>query len=288
MQTVILFIFGAALGSFINVVALRYDPEKFIFSKNIVGWPSCLPAGRSHCPHCKKNLRWFELIPLLSFVLQGGRCLRCRERVSFRYPIVEIMSGAIVAFVPMRLAAFYAPGALLSASVVWSIFFLTLLLLSLIDLRWFLIPDEINVALGALAIIIAFFIPPQITQASFLKHFGQLLGSGFAPWQGHIIGSLAAFLFFAAIIAATRGRGMGMGDLKLVAPLGLAFGWPDILIAIALAFVTGSIFGIYVMLYRGKTMKSAVPFGPFLALGALFALFCGYEIVKLYFGLFMG
>lgn len=278
MQTIFLFIFGAALGSFINVVALRYDPEKFLFSKSV--------SGRSHCPHCGKNLRWFELIPLFSFILQRGRCRMCHARISFRYPIIEAISGVIVAFVPLRLTAFYAPGALLYASIIWDIFLLTLLLLSLIDLRWFLIPDEINIALGALAILIAFFIPPQITQASFLKHFGTLIGPAFLPWQSRIIGALAAFLFFAAIVFATKGRGMGMGDLKLALPLGLAFGWPDILVAVALAFIAGAAFGVYVMLYRGKTMKSAVPFGPFLALGAALAIFCGYEIIRSYFQLF--
>src|SRR5438876_921150 len=87
------FLFGAVLGSFINVLSLRYDPDGRIFSKDIL-------FGRSHCPHCKKNLSWYELIPLFSFLIQWGWCRSCRVRLSFQYPIVECISGLAVAFIP--------------------------------------------------------------------------------------------------------------------------------------------------------------------------------------------
>src|SRR3989344_2404324 len=95
-MNILLFIFGAVLGSFINVLAVRYDPERFIFDSKVIG-------GRSYCPHCRKTLRWFELVPLMSFLFQRGQCLGCGRRISFQYPLVEIVAGLICVFVPMRL-----------------------------------------------------------------------------------------------------------------------------------------------------------------------------------------
>ena len=91
---IILFFFGAAVGSFINVLATRYDPAAFLFSRRVIG-------GRSHCPGCGKTLRWFELIPLFSFLVQGGRCRRCKKRLSIQYLIVELLSGLIFVLVPV-------------------------------------------------------------------------------------------------------------------------------------------------------------------------------------------
>src|SRR5580704_2783986 len=95
MLWIFLFIFGLAIGSFLNVVALRYDGEHFLFSNKKLG-------GRSHCPHCKKTLRWFELIPLVSFAIQGGKCRHCKAPIGWQYPLVELISGIIFVAVPLR------------------------------------------------------------------------------------------------------------------------------------------------------------------------------------------
>ena len=144
-----LFIFGLVIGSFLNVVSLRYDGEHFIFDPRVIG-------GRSHCPHCKKTLRWFELVPLLSFLSQGGRCRRCKARLSIQYPIVELLYGATFVLVPWRAAAFMVHGPASSRTAflpaLWILVFSSLFLIALIDLRTGIIPDELNVTLGILAI----------------------------------------------------------------------------------------------------------------------------------------
>ena len=279
---IFIFFFGAALGSFINVLAVRYDPEHFVFSPSIIG-------GRSHCPHCKKTLRWFELVPLLSFIFQLGRCRGCARRISFQYPLVEIAAGLICVFVPMRLHFLFLPSTFyLPLSILWIAVFLTLLLIVLIDTRLYLIPDEANVFIGVAGFAITAFMALYSHGAtgSFLGEYAHLFGFPENAWANHVLAALAAGFLFALIIGVTRGKGMGMGDLKLVVPLGLAFGWPDIFLVIALGFVIGAIYGIYAIVSRNKNFKSAVPFGPFLALGAALVFFFGYDVIRAYAHLF--
>ena len=280
-----LFVFGAVIGSFLNVVSLRYDPDRFLFGPALF--------GRSHCPHCGATLRWFELVPILSFAAQLGRCRRCRARLSFRYPIVEILSGFIFVFVPMRLSD---PSFLLSlrsgfplVAGLWILAFLLLLLMSLIDLRLSIIPDEINLLLFGIGIALVLASRPDFsaTGGSFLGAYGFLFGFRENIWLNHLVlGALAAGLFFWALMVITRGRGMGAGDLKLAMPLGFLFGWPDILFVVGLAFVAGSILGACAIGSGLKTLKSLVPFGPFLAASAAIVFFFGYQLVHWYFTLF--
>jgi len=255
MVFVILFIFGLAIGSFLNVVALRYDGEHFVFDSKMIG-------GRSHCPHCKKTLEWFELFPLFSFLFLRGKCRTCNARIGFQYPLVEFLSGLIFAFVPLVFGV--SNTAAISASALWILIFETLLLISYIDIRLGIIPDELNVFLGIVGIF-------------FLIFFG-----GPLSWEGHIVGALFGAGFFLALVLATRGRGMGMGDVKLAAPIGFLFGWPEILLLTAASFVLGAVFGIALIAFDKKTMKASVPFGPFLAIAAVIIFFFGPAILRLY------
>lgn len=274
---VFLFLFGAAVGSFLNVVALRYRPDRFLFSGSL--------RGRSHCPHCKKTLRWFELVPLVSFLLQGGRCLRCRARMGLRYPIVELVSGLIFIFVPLRLGVMSHQSLVMSS--LWILVFEFLLLLSLIDLRHALIPDETNIALGALGAAFVVFLAATASVVSFTGDIATFLSISRNPWIAHGLGALFGLLFFGAIIAVTRGRGMGMGDVKLAVPLGFLFGWPDIVMVAAAGFIIGAAYGVWAMAARGKHLTSAVPFGPFLALGSTLVFFFGHELATAYFSFFL-
>jgi prepilin signal peptidase PulO-like enzyme (type II secretory pathway) len=276
------FLLGAAIGSFLNVVALRYDPDRFLFSKSL--------GGRSHCPHCKKTLRWFELVPLVSFVAQRGRCLRCNARISFRYPLVELVSGLIFVFVPLRLVVIFPyllPIAYCLLSAIWVLVFELLLLMALIDLRHFIIPDEVNILLGICGVAFAAFLAKAASTVSFTGNLAALFSVSQNPWITHGAGALFGFLLFGAIIAITRGRGMGMGDLKLAIPLGFLFGWPDIVMVAVCSFIIGAAYGVWVMAFRGKHLKSAVPFGPFLALGATLVFLFGYELASAYFSFFL-
>ena len=248
----ILFIFGVVIGSFLNVVTLRYDGEHFLLDTKAIG-------GRSQCMHCKKTLRWFELIPIVSFIIQGGRCRQCKARLNIQYPIVELLSGLIFVFVPLTVG----PSAL--AATLWVAAFEALLVMAVIDIRLGIIPDEINIFLGVVGILLAI-----------------------APgWEGSVvlstvIGAAVAGVFFAILIGVTRGKGMGMGDLKLAIPLGLIFGWPDIIFVLAFSFIIGAAVGVLAIARGKSSMKSTLPFGPFLALGAATMFFWGAPLIGWY------
>ncbi len=285
MLTFILFLFGAAIGSFLNVIALRYDPDRFLFARPVIG-------GRSHCPHCGRTLRWFELVPFISFIVLRGRCGTCRARLSPQYFLAELLSGLIFAFVPhFSSAASFELSALSSQlllSSLWILAFETLLLMSLIDIRLHLIPDEVHGILIVLAALRLFLERGVFLfgSTSFVSRYAAIFGFDQGMLGNHIVGALVGALFFLGLILVTRGRGMGMGDAKLALALGFLFGWPDIIFIIMFAFVIGAICGLWVIMFSHGRLKSALPFGPFLALGA-FALFLwGNQILGWYFGLF--
>ena len=260
---VILFAFGVAIGSFLNVVATRYDGDHFLFSAKLIG-------GRSHCEHCKKTLRWFELVPLVSFVLQGGRCRRCKAGLNVQYPIVELLSGIIFVSVPLTLGIGAITGTLLVIlTALWIAVFEALLVMTLIDIRLGIIPDEINIFL-VIAGVLLLLVPTPLAGAAVLPK---------------IIAALGAGAFFALLIAVTRGKGMGMGDLKLAIPLGLLFGWPETVLVLMAAFVIGAVVGVIAIARGTKSMKGTLPFGPFLAFGAVTAFFWGAPIIGWYFSL---
>jgi prepilin signal peptidase PulO-like enzyme (type II secretory pathway) len=276
MIAVVLFIFGLVIGSFLNVVILRYDGDHFILDPRIIG-------GRSHCNSCGKTLRWFELVPLASFVAQRGRCRTCRTKLSFQYPVVELISGLIFVFVPWRLGVSSSAGPLpWVVAGLWIAAFLVLLVLSVIDVRMGILPDELNIALGsvgvALGILLAVSFPGG---GSLLGRFGDLFTVG-NVWVGRMIGAVAGFVFFEFLVVITKGKGIGMGDVKLALALGLLFGWPDIAAVAGCAFIFGAALGVILILARRKTMTGALPFGPFLATGAAFIFLFGAPLVEAY------
>lgn len=282
MTSFILFVFGVAIGSFLNVVTMRYDGEKFLFDTKALG-------GRSHCPHCKRTLQWFELIPLLSFLLQMGRCRNCNAALSVQYPIVEFISALIFVFIPLRAAILYPAGSLAFylLATLWVIAFEFLLVVSVVDLRMGIIPDEANVALGVLGIFFAIFAGGYLNIAnhSLLLPYAVIFGAQENIWLAHVLGALLGGAFFAALVFITRGKGMGMGDVKLALALGLLFGWPDIALLGGVAFVLGALVGVIFIALGKKTMKATLPFGPFLALGSAVVFFYGMEMLTWYFRL---
>lgn len=279
MILVFLFIFGLVFGSFGYVLALRYDGEHFLLDPKIVG-------GRSYCPHCEKTLRWFELIPVISFVIQGGQCRNCKARISFMYPALELFSGFLFVAVAARVQDMYAiQGAgLWVLSVLWIAFFFMLFLLSIIDIRLGIIPDEITVFLIAVALGIIGFSAVYFggNNVSSFGPYASFFGLQQNIWLSHVAGLLLSVLFLGGIVAFTRGKGMGMGDAKLAIPIGFLFGWPDVLFLLAAAFVLGAAIGLLYISLGKKTMKSALPFGPFLALSSAFIFFCGFGFIDWY------
>src|SRR3989344_2996532 len=277
----ILFVFGVSAGSFLKVIADRYEEHLFLWDAKIIG-------GRSRCPLCNADLRWFELIPVISFFIQKGRCRRCRRRIGLQYPLVELISGLVFVFVPLQLARLFTldPSLFIILSALWISVFSILLVISLIDFRLRIIPDEANIMLLVLGIFIIFFQPFGDIQGSFLRHYALLSGWRQNILLNHLFALFVAGAFFAVLILVTRGRAMGVGDLKLAAALGFVFGWPDIILITVLSFVLGSFIGIGAIMLNKKKMKSYLAFGPFLGAASLTVFFFGYRIVESYFRLF--
>ncbi|HUC02141.1 MAG TPA: prepilin peptidase [Candidatus Paceibacterota bacterium] len=278
ITVIILFLFGIAIGSFLNVVILRYDGEHFLLDAKMIG-------GRSHCPHCKATLRWFELVPLASYLAQGGRCRRCGARLTMQYPVVELLSGFVFALVPFAVGVAAAP--LIVVSAIWIAALEALLAMAVIDIRLGIIPDEINIFLGVLGVFLTIMIAGYFGPGnpSLIGPSAAIFGLQWSAAWAHVAGAVFGGAFFAFLIAITRGRGMGMGDLKLAIPLGLLFGWPDIILALVFAFVLGAAAGVLQVALGRNTMKGTIPFGPFLALGAGVALLWGPAIVGWYLSL---
>ena len=285
-----LFVFGTAFGSFIKVIADRYDLDKFILKKSTLG-------GHSGCPACGHKLDWFELVPLLSFIFLRGRCRICQNKIGLSYPLVELISGLIFVLVPYFLSHLPAVKLLnlsdLSYTLLassYTLVFLVILLISLIDIRLKIIPDETNIFLIVLGIAIVFFTPSGVATAnhSFTGAYALLFGFQNNLLLNRLIGLLFGIGFYGILILITRGRGMGLGDLKFSAALGVVFGWPDIIFITFFSFLIGSIFSLPSLIFRKRGLKSFLPFGPFIALSALAVFFFGEKLLKLYFDLFRG
>jgi leader peptidase (prepilin peptidase)/N-methyltransferase len=280
MAALLFFIFGMVFGSFGYVLALRYDGEHFLLDPKVVG-------GRSYCPHCKKTLQWYELIPFVSFAIQGGRCRGCGARIGFIYPLMELFTGFLFVFIAARVQDFYgiAGAPFFALSALWIAFFFALLILSVIDIRLGIIPDEIVVFLVLCAAGIVGYSATIFgtLNSSFLGPYASMLGLQGNIWTNRLAGGLIGILFFGGLVAGTRGRGMGIGDVKLALPLGLLFGWPDMLFLSALSFIIGAAIGIISIWCGKKTIKSSLPFGPFLAVSALAVFFCGSGFMTWYF-----
>ncbi len=271
-----LFFFGVCIGSFLNVVILRYDPDKTALVGIHLG-------GRSKCRSCGETLRWFELVPIFSFFIQKGRCRNCHRRISWQYPIVEILSGLIL------VAAYLKWGLTLQALLI-ALFALSLLVLSFIDFYFQVIPDELNLFIGLLGILFVLLGSQTkafgLTEGSFIGYYASVLGLRQNIFLNHLAAAAFGGLLFMGLIFFTKGKGMGMGDAKLGAAAGLFIGWPDIVLALMLSFILGGVFGGMSLLLRKKRMKDMLPFGPFMALGILLIVFLGFNICNGYFRFF--
>jgi leader peptidase (prepilin peptidase)/N-methyltransferase len=231
---------GLCVGSFLGVVIDRIPR-----GDSIIG-------GRSHCDFCRRNLRWFELVPILSFVLQQGKCLRCKGKLSWRYPSYELISGVIFMILAHTLGFSWAP--LVFASLVASSF----LVIFIVDLDHMVIPD---IFLWVASIGIALY---HLTSK----------GIAFLPTLlfEHGLSGLGASVVLYGLWRVTRKKGLGFGDVLLVFVIGLLVGFPDIIMSVYLGFLTGALIAIILLLQRKKGMKSAIPFGPFLIIGMILAL----------------
>jgi prepilin signal peptidase PulO-like enzyme (type II secretory pathway) len=247
MTIFIFFIFGLIIGSFLNVVICRLNLAESLL-------------GRSHCPKCQKMIRWYDNVPLLSFILLKAECRDCREKISWQYPLVELTIGVIFAAVAW---VFLREGALTNwlEVIFYCGFFSALLVIFVFDLKHLEIP--MPVIWLALAWTLIFLL--ILDGLNFQPGMGIFSSRIFS---GNLAG-LLAFGFFFILAFGSREKWMGMGDAYLALLIGLGIGAEKILPALMLSFLLGSLFGIALIAAKKKTLKSQIPFGPFLASGAV-------------------
>jgi len=242
--------FGAVIGSFLNVVIYRLPLQKSVV------WPS------SACPHCARELMWYENIPVLSYLALRGRCRTCGAGISLQYPLVE----AITALMFAAAWWYFGPGPLLASRL---IFGGALLVLFAIDLEHHLLPNAITLPGIVVGFVFSLFTAPG--------------------WRSSLIGiAVGAGVLWTIAEAYYRIRheeGLGMGDVKMLAMVGAFLGWPLTLLTLMLASVSGTIIGMILIVTKRGGMKYALPFGTFIALGAAVAATVGPQLLDWYLGL---
>ncbi len=266
------FILGAVVGSFLNVVINRLKTKESILTK------------RSHCPFCKKKLEWYELVPLISFIIQKGKCKKCNKKISWQYPLVELFTGLIFLLILFNFSAIgetspFWGGQFLNIIQIlfWLVISCFLIILFVYDLKHYLVLDKIIYP----AIIIAFLYQLQfpIFNYQFSLNF-QL------PIFNYLLAALIGGGFFLIIVLISQGRWMGAGDIKIGVLMGLILGTSNLLAALFLAFLSGAVISIILLIIKKKTLKSEIPFGPFLVGATFIAIFWGDFLINWYFNLF--
>ncbi|MCM3179707.1 prepilin peptidase [Cytobacillus horneckiae] len=242
-----IFITGLILGSFFNVVGLRVPLKQSIV------------APRSACPQCGHQLRALELIPVLAFLFQGGKCKRCKKPISPLYPIVELLTAVLFVMAPLILGWNW------EVIIAWTLISLFMIIF-VSDVTYMLIPNKILLAYSAIFIIERLFFPLM-------------------PWWNSLVGAAVGFVLLLSIAVVSNG-GMGGGDIKLFAVIGFVVGTKTVLLSFFLATLYGAAFGIAALLLRKVKRGNPIPFGPFIAVGTLTAYYCGDVILQYYFRLF--
>lgn len=296
------FVIGSILGSFIYCLAIRSITSKPFW-------------GRSYCLSCKKQLRWYDLFPVLSYLSTLGLCRYCKAKISSEYILIEVIFGFLIAFL------FYQTFGLNDLSTIETLtspnFYKTIhTLLELLfkifiigifgvvfitDIKSGLIPDRITYPAIVITLLLIltmvvlriyalyqslsvndlgkYLLPPHSDY--FARHAFELA----SPLIGGVISGVGLGLFFMGLILITRGRGMGGGDFKLAIFMGLVLGFPGSILGIMLSFLLGSIFSVGLIIFGKKKLGQTIPFGPFMTLGGLITLFWGSQILDWYLSL---
>lgn len=247
------FLLGSAIGSFLNVCIYRI-PRK----KSIVKPPSA-------CPGCEKPIRFYDNIPILSYILLKGKCRDCGSKISIRYPLVEILTGLFFLILYRQFGFSFE-------LIVFIIFLSLLIVISLIDLDFQIIPDVLSIGGVVLGFILAIIRPFFRYLDPKFDYLDSLIGIGVG---GGLLFAIAwLYQFF------TKREGMGGGDIKLLGMIGAFCGWKGVVFSLVSGSVLGTLVGIPLMLAKGAGTKYAIPFGPFLSLGALVYVFFGNTIIR--------
>lgn len=239
----ITFIYGIVIGSFLNVCIYRIPRGESIAKE------------RSHCMTCGYQLRWYDLVPLFSWLALGGKCRKCKAPISPQYPIIEGVNGVIY-LVIMAVNGFRME------SILYCLMASALLALSVIDFRTYEIPVGFNLFLAGLGVI---------RLVLDLEH-----------WSDYVIGFFAVSLFLQILLLATKGRAIGGGDVKLMASAGLLIGWKLIILAFFVGCILGSV--IHIIRMKVSHAEHMLAMGPYLSMGILIAVLYGNQFLDWYFG----
>lgn len=245
-HNIFFFLLGLIFGSFFNVVGLRL-PKKIPFAND-----------RSVCPHCCHQLAWYENIPLLSFLIQQGKCRHCKGRISYIYPTTELLTGVLFAM------SFSTIG--FQLELITALLFVSMLMIIFVsDIKYMLIPNKVLLFFLSFFILLRIMVPLE-------------------PWWSPIIGAIIGLGLLALIIILSRG-GMGAGDMKLFGVLGIVLGIKNVLLAFFLSCMIGAIIGVLLLITKIVGRKQPVPFGPYIVLGSLIAYFYGDTLLNWYINL---
>lgn len=240
---IIIFLYGIVIGSFLNVCIYRLPKHE-----NIV-------KVRSHCMNCGYQLKWYDLVPLFSYLFLGGRCRKCKEHISIQYPLIETLNGVLYLII-------FAEYGLSVTTLLYCLLFSALLTLSIIDFRTYEIPFGINVFILALGLV--------------------RISTDYTNWPRYVIGLLCVSGFLYIIYLVTNGRGIGGGDVKLMAACGLLLGWQLVLFGFIAGCVIGSVIHILRMKISGEGHVLAM--GPYLSVGVMIAALWGNQVIAWYLG----
>ena len=262
--TILFFVFGLIVGSFLNVVIIRHNTSRSL-------------GGRSGCMVCEKKLAWYELIPVFSFLFLKGRCKGCQTRISIQYPLVELVTGLIFSLLFVKFQTLFQinPQSFYLTFIFYAVAFSLLLVIAVYDLRHKIISDKLVLIFSIITFLGLFLFTAHglPAQAGFLPHWPTL-------WQ--FGAGLLIALPFAFLWLVSKGAWMGLGDAKLAVGLGWLLGLAQGLSGLVLAFWTGAIVGVALLFLSKKySMKSEIPFAPFLVLGAILAFFFSLNVFML-------
>jgi leader peptidase (prepilin peptidase) / N-methyltransferase len=255
LYLILALVFGLVIGSFLNVLIFRLDSLNTIWST------------RSHCPKCKKKLLWYDLVPVFSYIILGGRCRFCQEKISLQYPIVELSTGLLFVFLlfsfGLSIALFY-----------YMIIFSLLVVILVSDLKTQMMP-EIFAWIGLILALLFGWYFGNLTIPSAL--WGGVIGGGF----------LALLVYGSLIVSGASEKWMGAGDIKIGAIMGFLVGFPAIILGLFFAFISGAIVGLIYIKLQKKTIKESLPFAPFLILSTLLTLVYGQYLLNWYWNLYI-
>lgn len=271
MMFFIVFIFGLVVGSFLNVCIVRLPHERSIV----------FPA--SHCPRCKEPIRFYDNIPVISFLLLRGKCRKCGQPISPQYPAVELLNGLFFVWTVREFG-------LSAETVLVMALCSSLIVITFIDLDYQIIPDVITLPGMLIGLAVAPLFMPQLSDPlpfslGRLFHSGPYLTALLNSFIGLFIGGFPLLAIGWIWEKLRKVEAMGGGDVKLMAMVGSFIGWKGALLTIMLGAITGSVVGITLIALKKHQPDKVIPFGPFLALGAVLSTFYGYDIIFWYLGL---